>query len=261
VDLGIRGKVALITGASEGLGLAAARALAGEGAEIAIAARRPDRLKAAAEEICAATGAEVLALPADAADPEQAGNLVSEVSARLGPVEILVANVGGPRPGRFGDFAWNDWVEAFAAIVGPLHHLVSAALPAMKESLWGRIVSIQSVSVRQPVDSLILSNSIRPAAAALVKALAAELAPSGITVNVVGPGPARTGRILELGRFRSPEADDDELARTLGDGLPIRRLVEPDEVAAAIAYLCSAQAAAITGMYFPVDGGTIRGQM
>ena len=261
MDLGIRGKVALVTGASDGLGLAAARALAGEGVSLAIAARRTDRLKAAAEEICAATGAEVLALPADVTDRGQAKYLVSEVASRLGSVEILVANSGGPRPGRFGDLAWEDWTEAFARVVGPLHHLVSAVLPAMREACWGRIVSIQSVSIRQPVESLLLSNALRPAAAGLVKGLAAELATSGITVNVVGPGPSRTDRILELGRFRSPDADDDELAKSLGDQVPIGRLVEPDEVAAAIAYLCSAQAAAVTGMYLPVDGGMIRGQM
>ncbi len=261
MDLGIRGKVALVTGASEGLGLAAARALAGEGVALAIAARRPDRLKAAAEEICAATGAEVLALPSDVTDREQAKRLVSEVASRLGAVEILVANSGGPRPGRFGDLPWEEWTEAFARVVGPFHHLVSAVLPAMREACWGRIVSIQSVSIRQPVESLLLSNALRPAAAGLVKGLAAELATSGITVNVVGPGPSRTDRILELGRFRHPAAADDDLAKSLGEQVPIGRLVEPDEVAAAIAYLCSAQAAAVTGTYLPVDGGMIRGQM
>ncbi len=261
MDLGIRGRVALITGASDGLGLAAARALAGEGAEIAIAARRPEKLRTAAETICAATGAEVLALAADVTDRNEAMRLVKEVASRLGPIEILVANAAGPRPGAFRDLGWEDWTEAFARIVGPLHHLVSAVLPAMQEACWGRIVSIQSVSIRQPVDSLLLSNALRPAAAALAKGLATELAPSGITVNVVGPGPARTERILELGRFRSPDADDDEIARVLGESLPIGRLVEPDEVAAAIAYLCSVQAAAVTGTYLPVDGGAIRGQM
>ncbi len=261
MDLGIRGKVALVTGASEGLGLASARALAGEGAELAIAARRPDRLRAAAEEICAATGAEILALPADVADRDAAARLVEEVSKRLGPVEILVANCGGPRPGSFSDLGWDEWVRAFGQVVGPVHHLVSAVLPAMREACWGRIVSIQSVSVRQPVASLLLSNALRPAAAGLVKGLAAELAPVGITINVVGPGPSRTGRILQLGRFRSPGTSDDEIARSLGEDLPIGRLVEPDEVAAAVAWLCSVQAAAVTGAYFPVDGGMIRGQM
>jgi 3-oxoacyl-[acyl-carrier protein] reductase len=261
VDLGIRGKVALVTGASEGLGLATARALAGEGVELAIAARRADKLRKAAEEICSATGAEVLALPCDVTDRAAVTLLVEEVARRLGPVEILVANSGGPKPGSFGDSTWDDWREAFAKVVGPLHHLASAVLPAMKEACWGRIVAIQSVSIRQPVESLLLSNALRPAAAALAKGLAAEVAALGITVNVVGPGPSRTGRILELGRFRRPGLDDEELAKTLGEGLPIRRLVEPDEVAAAVAWLCSNQAAGVTGTFLPVDGGAIRGQM
>jgi 3-oxoacyl-[acyl-carrier protein] reductase len=203
----------------------------------------------------------VLALPCDVTDRDAVSRLVEEVGRRLGPVEILVANSGGPKPGAFDDCSWDDWRQAFAKIVGPVHHLVSAALPAMKEACWGRIVTIQSVSIRQPVEALLLSNSLRPAAAALAKGLAAEVAPLGITVNVVGPGPSRTGRILELGRFRSPGLDDEELARSLGESLPIRRLVEPDAVAAAVAWLCSVQAAAVTGTYLAVDGGTIQGQM
>lgn len=261
MDLGVGGKVALVTGGSDGLGLAAARALAREGVRLAVAARREDKLRAAAGTIRAGSSAEILAIAADVTSRDQAARLVEEVGAKLGPVEILVANAGGPRPGRFGDFTWDEWLLAYEQVVGTVHHLVSAVLPSMKERRWGRIVSIQSMSIRQPVESLLLSNSLRPAAAGLLKGLAGELAQDGITVNVVGPGSSRTERILELGRHRNPGKSDEEILQILGNTMPIGRLVEPDEVAAAIAFLCSAQAAAITGTYLPVDGGQIRGQM
>lgn len=261
MDLGIRGKVALVTGASEGLGNAAASALASEGARLAIAARREDRLREAAEQIRATTGAEVLAVVADVTVRDQAADAVREVVSKLGPVEILVTNAGGPRPGGFEQFSWDDWLLAFGQVVGAVHHLVSSALPAMRGARWGRIVSIQSMSIRQPVESLLLSNSLRPAAAGLLKALAGELAPHGITVNVVGPGSSRTERILELARYRNPGKSTEELLSLLGASMPIKRLVEPEEVGAAVCFLCSVQAAAITGTYLPVDGGQIRCQM
>ncbi len=261
VDFGIRGKVALVTGASDGLGYAAARALAAEGVKLAVAARREEKLRAAAETIGKASSVAVLAIPADVTSPDQATRLVREVAAKLGPVEILVANAGGPRPGEFGDFTWDDWLVAFNQVVGTVHHLVSAVVRPMQERRWGRIVSIQSMSIKQPVERLLLSNSLRPAAAGLLKGLASEVAAQGVTVNVVGPGSSRTERILELGRHRHPGIDTAEVLRLLGATVPIGRLVEPDEVAAAIAFLCSAQAAAITGAYLPVDGGQIRGQM
>ncbi len=261
MDLGIRGRVALVSGASEGLGHAAARVLAAEGVRLAIAARRADRLEDAAQAIRAETGATVATCPGDVTDRDQAIRIAREAVSKLGPIEILVVNAGGPRPGAFQDFSWNDWVDAFRAVVGPVHHLVSAILPGMRQSRWGRIVSIQSMSIRQPVEALLLSNALRPAAAGLLKGLAAELAPHGITVNVVGPGPCRTERILELGRHRNPGMAAEELSRKMGAEVPIGRLVEPDEVGAAIAFLCSFRAAAITGSYVPVDGGTIRSQM
>ena len=261
MDLGIRAKVALVTGASEGLGFATARALATEGARLAMAARREDRLRSAAEEIRSTTGAEVISVAADVSVPDQASRLVEEVGEKLGPVEILVANAGGPKPGHFADLSWDDWVRAFQQVVGTVHHLAFAVLPGMRARGWGRIVSIQSMSVRQPVESLLLSSSLRPAAAGLHKGLTGELAPQGITVNVIGPGSSRTERILELGRFRNPGKETAEVLRSLGASMPIGRLVEPDEVAAAVVFLCSIQAAAITGAYLPVDGGQIRGQM
>jgi len=261
VDLGIRGKVALVTGASDGLGFATARALAAEGVKLAIAARREDKLGDAADAIRGDTGAEVVAIPADVTVRDQAARLSDDVRAKLGPVEILVANAGGPKPGGFDDFAWEEWARAFQQIVGAVHNLASAVVPSMRDRKWGRIVSIQSMSIRQPVESLLLSNSLRPAAAGLLKGLASELAPHGITVNVIGPGSSRTERILELGRHRNPGRADDEVLRILGASMPIGRLVEPDEVAAAVTFLCSARAAAITGTYLPVDGGQIRCQM
>jgi 3-oxoacyl-[acyl-carrier protein] reductase len=261
MDLGIRGKVALVTGGSNGLGLATAMALAREGVRLAIASRGEDMLEKAAQSIRSSTGAEVTTLRADVASREKATTLVKDVVRRVGPVEILVANAGGPRPGRFADFSWDDFGDAFDTVVGPVHHLVSAALPAMRAARWGRIVSIQSMSIRQPVEGLLLSNSLRPAAAGLLKGLAGELAAEGITVNVVGPGSCRTERILELGRFRNPGVSEADLPAVLGKAMPIGRLIEPDEVGAAVAFLCSAQAAAITGTYLPVDGGQIRSQM
>jgi 3-oxoacyl-[acyl-carrier protein] reductase len=257
MDLGIRGKVALVTGGSAGLGYEAARALAAEGARVAIAARDPERLAAAAARL----GSGVAAFPADVSSRREAQSLVERVAGDLGPVEILVANAGGPKPGRFDDFAWDDWERAFALVVGTVHHLVTSVAPGMRQRRWGRVVSIQSMSIRQPVESLLLSNSLRPAAAGLLKGLASELAPHGITVNVIGPGSSRTDRILELGRHRHPGAEDDAILARLGAALPIGRLVEPSEVGAAVAFLCSAQAAAVTGTFLPVDGGQIRNQM
>jgi 3-oxoacyl-[acyl-carrier protein] reductase len=260
LDLGIRGKVALVTGGSDGLGLASALALGREGARVAIAARNAERLSAAAQRI-RSEGGECAAFPADVAKKEQASALVESVAQQLGPVEILVANAGGPKPGRFDDFGWDDWLAAFQLVVGSVHHLAAAVLPSMRAARWGRIVSIQSMSIRQPVDNLLLSNSLRPAAAGLLKALAAELAPVGITVNVVGPGSSRTDRILELGRHRHPGKDDALVLAALGAAMPIGRLVEPVEVGNAVAYLCSVPAAAVTGTFLPVDGGQIRNQM
>lgn len=261
MDLGLSGKVTLVTGASAGLGYATARALAAEGVRLAISARGENQLEEAARSIGSAAGIDVLPVAADVTEPGQVAHLMSEVERRLGPIEILVTNAGGPRPGRFGDLTWADWNEAFGRIVGTVHHLVSAVLPAMRQARWGRIVSIQSMSIRQPVENLLLSNSLRPAAAGLLKGLALELAGEGITVNVVGPGSSRTDRILELAQSRNPGSTTEGLLASLGASMPIGRLIEPDEVAAAIAFLCSTRAAAITGVYLPVDGGQIRGQM
>lgn len=261
MDLGIRGKVALVTGGSDGLGLATATALAREGVRLAIASRGEVKLEKAAQAIRSATGAEVASFRADVSDREQAAELVRQVVSKLGDVEILVSNAGGPKPGRFPDFSWDDFGEAFEKVVGPVHHLVSAVLPAMRAKGWGRIVSIQSMSIRQPVEGLLLSNSLRPAAAGFLKGLAGELASVGVTVNVVGPGSCRTERILELGRFRNPGVAEGDLPGVLGKAMPIGRLIEPDEIGSAVAFLCSAQAAAITGTFLPVDGGQIRSQM
>jgi len=260
MDLGIRGKVALVTGGSDGLGLASAQALAREGARVAIAARSAPRLAAAAARI-RAEGGECIDLTADVSKKDQAKGLVDRIAARLGPVEILVANAGGPKPGGFDDFGWGDWLAAFELVVGSVHHLAGAVLPGMRAARWGRIVSIQSMSIRQPVERLLLSNSLRPAAAGLLKALSAEVAPHGITVNVVGPGSSRTERILELGRYRHPGQDDSAVLSALGSAMPIGRLVEPVEVGNAVAYLCSVPAAAVTGTFLAVDGGQIRNQM
>jgi len=245
MDLGLKGKVALVAAASQGLGRATAFALAAEGARIAICARNHDKLSEAAHEIRAQTNAEIFAEPADLRNPEQIRRLIAAVNNRFGHIDICVANAGGPPSKLF-----RETVELnLMSTVG----LARAILPGMCERQWGRFITVTSVAVKQPIEGLVLSNAVRAAVAGLVKTLANECGPYNVLVNNLCPGYTATARLESLA------ADKPEVrSRWLGQ-IPLGRFGTPEEFAATAAFLCSEQAGYITGVSLAVDGGFSRG--
>jgi 3-oxoacyl-[acyl-carrier protein] reductase len=248
VDLGIEGRTALVMGASKGIGRGIAATLAREGARVAISSRSQDALEAAAAEI----DGEVRAFPADTGDLDRLRELTGEVAEQLGPVEILVANTGGPPPGGALDSSLEDWEAAFRSLVLATHVLVDGVLPGMRERGWGRIVNVSSSSIREPIPGLTLSNANRLAALGLLETLADEVAGDGITVNTVATGMFATDRLADP---QGSLAGAEEAAR---QRVPAKRLGRPEEYGDLVAFLCSERAAYLTGAVIPLDGGLLR---
>jgi len=261
MDLGLKDRVAIVAASSRGLGKACALELAREGARVVICGRDPESLAATAEEIETATGAEVLAVEADLTDAEQIRTLVAQTLDLFGRIDILVTNNGGPPAGFFGDFDDDAWLAAHQLTLLSAVRLIRAVLPTMRARRWGRIVNITSVSVKQPIDNLLLSNVYRPGVIGLAKTLSAQLAAEGITVNNVAPGYTRTDRVLDLARARAASGDQTVEAVLVGTAanVPMRRMGEPAELAALVAFLVSERAAYITGATIQVDGGYVAG--
>jgi 3-oxoacyl-[acyl-carrier protein] reductase len=241
VDLGLKGKVAIVGASSKGLGRASALALAREGARVTICSRSEADLEAAAGQIRAETGAEVLAVPADLTRAQDITHVVTATAERFGGVDILVNNSGGPARGSFAEFSDEDWLRAFEVVTLNFVRFVREVTPYMRRGRWGRIIGIQSSSVKQPVEGIDLSNGIRPGIAGLMKALMPDLARDGITINLVLPGVFLTARI-------SPGLDEqavaaDEALRAqfapLGANIPTGRLGYPIELGSLVAYLAS----------------------
>ncbi|HEX8682114.1 MAG TPA: SDR family oxidoreductase [Ardenticatenaceae bacterium] len=263
MDLGLRGRVAFVAGASTGLGRAAAWELANEGARVAICARNEERLRATAETIAAETGSEVLALPADVTVAEEVERAIATTVERWGGLHILVANAGGPPGGRFDDVNDEMWRRGWELNFLSTVRLIRAALPHMRRAGWGRIVTVTSVSVKQPVDDLLMSNAVRPGVVGLVKSLATQLAPEGITVNNLAPGYTRTERVEVILAHRSTREGrpQEEVERSMIGDIPMGRMGEPEEQGAVVAFLASERASYITGQTIVVDGGRYRGLM
>lgn len=246
VDLGLQGKVAVVGGASAGLGRAIAEELVAEGATVAITSRSRERIEAAAGAI-GATG-----FVWDTADLDAAPGLLDAVAAALGPVDVLVTNTGGPPLGADPlGFGRPDWEAAYRSLVLAPMALVEHVLPGMRRRGFGRVVNVASTSVREPIPELMLSNSHRAAMVTAFKTIALKVAADGVTLNTLLPGSFATARVLDSGRR---EEIDANARRTIA----IERLGEPEEFAAAAAFLCSTRAAYITGETLAVDGGKTR---
>ncbi|HZO07226.1 MAG TPA: SDR family oxidoreductase [Solirubrobacterales bacterium] len=247
MDLGLDGRVALVMGASAGIGRAVAAALVREGARVAIASRTEERIQAAAAEIGATP------FVADASDSERLARLPIEVTEAMGgPAEILVLNTGGPPPGGALDHGFEEWQDAYASLVLAPRILTGGVVPAMQAAGWGRIVNVGSTTTIEPNPALSLSNVHRAAAVGFLKTLAGEVAADGITVNTVATGRFRTDRMAEL--YGSIEAVEEAAAAEV----PARRLGTPEEYGDLVAFLCSDRAAYITGTVIPIDGGLLR---
>ena len=260
MDLGLKNKVALVAAASRGLGRAVAAELAAEGASLVICSRNAETINNTANEITKATGAEVLALAADVSQADDVVRLVRSGIERFDRIDILVTNSGGPPAGQFESFRQEDWEAATRLLLFSAVELARNVLPGMKERRWGRILNITSIAVKQPVENLILSNSLRAAVTGFARTLANEVAPLGITVNNIMPGYTRTERVEELSRMMAEKEgiSPAEFVARWEKEIPMRRLGEPREFAALAAFLVSERASYITGTSVPVDGGWIR---
>jgi 3-oxoacyl-[acyl-carrier protein] reductase len=257
VNLGLDGKVALVCGGSRGLGRAIATELAAEGATLALCSRDVGRLEAAAAEL----GPDVLAVPADFAVAGEPTRVVEATVERFGRLDVLVGNTGGPPAGSHDTLTLEDWDRATALLLRSTVELTGAALPGMKERGWGRILIVTSVAVKQPVDNLILSNSLRAAVTGYAKTLSREVATLGITVNTILPGYTATERVTDLNRANAERegVEPEEIQARLEASIALGRLAEPEEFAALAAFLASERASYITGAALAVDGGWLRG--
>jgi len=263
MDLQLKGKTALITGASRGLGYAVARLLASEGADVIVNARDATRLNAAAHKIIDETGARVLALPGDITDPSVPGKLVQSAADWNGRVDILIANAGGPPAGPFESFSDEVWQRAIDLSFLSQVRLIRAALPFLRQSGSASVLTITSYSVKQPIPNLVLSNSVRAATVGLTKTLALELGHQGIRFNSILPGWTETERVTELMRVRANANGttiEQEIQKQAHDS-PFGRLALPEEFARVAVFLVSPAASYLTGVMLPVDGGMIKGTL
>jgi 3-oxoacyl-[acyl-carrier protein] reductase len=259
MDLQLRDKVAIVNGASQGIGLAIARMLAGEGAQVAITARRESPLNAAAESIRAETQASVLAVPSDVRRADDCVRIVARTIERFGRVDILVNNDGAPPLGRLDEFDDTAWDKAVQRNLMSVVRMVRQVLPPMRAAGGGRIVNITALSALQPIVGFGLSVATWAGVIGFAKTLSREVGPYGITVNTICPGRIATERLEKVDGKRAADAGKDvsKLVEDLQQEIPLQRLGKPEDVAALVAFLVSSQASFITGVTIQIDGGRL----
>ena len=261
MDLGIRGKTALVGGASRGLGLAICERLATEGTNLIMVSRGADALALASERLAAKHGIRALAIPGDQSRGDDVERILQAAHEHFGGADILVHNTGGPAPGLFNDHDDGAWVEAFEGLLLSAVRICRGVLPGMRERGWGRIVINTSFTVKEPAPRLILSNVFRTGVVALAKTLSHEVARDGITVNCVCPGAFDTGRLRSIfeEQARATDRTPEEVQAEWEARIPIGRILQPEELADLVAFLASNLAGGITGGSFPIEGGMLHG--
>jgi len=263
MDLGLEGRSAIVCGASQGLGRACAEALAGEGVRLVVCSRDFDRIFQAARSIAEAYGSPVIPIAADLAHPETPEKLVREAVAKHGGVDILVNNTGGPPPGKLEELEDSEWEDAFRSTLMSAVRMTRAVLPLMTKKRWGRIINLASISVKQPIPNLMLSNSIRSAVVGMAKTLASRVASKGVLVNTIAAGSFDTERLRSLLRNQAKNTGltEQEAAAKLASTIPLGRIGRPEELAWLVTFLASERASYITGATIQVDGGSYMGML
>src|SRR5689334_7744723 len=257
LDLGLKGRGVIVAASSEGIGRATAEAFAREGAQVAMCARTEKTLRDAAEKIRGATGAELYAEPLDVTDAAAVQRFTDTVAKQFGRIDVCVTNAGGPPAKNFLSVSLEEWRKAVEMNFMSVVHFARAVIPYMQRHRWGRIVTITSVTVKQPVDALVMSNAVRAGVVGLVKSLSNEFGKDGITVNNVAPGYTATDRLKELAGVRAlaEGTSPDTIYEQWASAAPLKRLGGPGEIADVIVWLASQKAAFITGQTVLADGG------
>jgi 3-oxoacyl-[acyl-carrier protein] reductase len=260
MDLGIRGKRALVLGASQGLGFGVASAIAAEGADVVLSSRDEQRLRAAADELARKRGVRTAICPCDFGSADEVEAMAQSALAAFGGIDILINNTGGPPAGDVTSIDIGTWYRQFDTMVMSLLRVTGRLLPAMRARRWGRILTIASSSVVQPIPHLGISNTLRAALVTWSKSLATEVAADGVTVNVILPGRIRTQRVEELDRLTAQRQNKsmDDIVRQSQAAIPIGRYGTIEEFGAVAAFLVSERASYVTGSSVRVDGGLIR---
>ncbi|MFC1651130.1 SDR family oxidoreductase [Candidatus Latescibacterota bacterium] len=261
MDMGLEGKTALVCGASSGLGKACAVALASERADVIICARNKPNLDKTASEISRRFDTDVYAFAADLSKSADIEKLAEAVNIKFGGVDILITNAGGPPAGNSENLTDENWMNGFDLTFMSVVRLVNAFSPRMKENKWGRIINLASISVREPIDGLILSNAIRSAVVGFAKTLSRELGPFGILVNNIITGSFDTDRLRSLHTIRADKlgVEIENLRKEVQSEIPLERFGRPEELANLVCFLAGERSSYITGTSIPVDGGALKG--
>jgi 3-oxoacyl-[acyl-carrier protein] reductase len=261
METGLRNRVAMVAASSQGIGRATALAFAAEGTHLALCARNRDALEQVADEARRVHGVTVYTETFDVADDLRVRAFAEAVHRKFGRVDVCVTNAGGPPARAFLDTAMTEWDSAYQLNLRSIVSFAQAVLPYMQQQHWGRIVTITSVAVKQPVPELVLSNAVRAGVLGLVRSLATQFGPDNITINNVGPGYTATARMKELAEARARTAGVSAATyeTQMAEEIPLRRLAQPEEVADAIVWLASERASYVTGQTVLVDGGVYRG--